>query len=153
MIFKKDFKKALVELRSLCNSYPGETEILARARSYIIICEREDAPPKKSAESADQLYALGVLEHNKAHYDKAISYYQESLKNNPESDYIYYSIAASHAMKGDLADSLDHLRKAIDLNEDSRIYARNDDDFSVFEENEEFAELVGLAQNQDTDLQ
>ena len=61
LIFQKDFKKAKNELKSLLQMYPGELDILARARSYIQICEREEANLKKPAASADQLYARGIL--------------------------------------------------------------------------------------------
>jgi len=145
LIHKKDFKKARKEFHSLLQSYPNETEILVRARTYILICEREEAPSKNTETSTVQLYALGVLEHNNENYDDAISYFHKSLKNHPDADYIYYSIAASMAMKGDLPASIENLKKAIELNEDSRIHAKNDSDFSVFEEDTEFAELVGMS--------
>jgi len=144
LIYKKDFKKALNELTTLMKSFPEETEILARARSYMQICEREEQAQKKPEITQDQLYSLGVLEHNKANYDEAISYFQQSLKKHPDADYIYYSIAASLAMKGEREAFLDHLKKAIELNEDSRIHARNDNDFSAYETDEEFAALLGI---------
>lgn len=147
LIFKKDFKKAHAELNSLCQSFPDETEILARARSYILICKREEGTHKKPENTTDQLYTLGVLEHNKANYDAAISFFQQSLKSHPDADYIYYSIAASLVKKGDLPASKEQLKKAIELNEDSRIYAKNDDDFSIFQTDEEFSELVGILPN------
>jgi len=87
-----------------------------------------------------------VMEHNKANYDEAIAYFLQSLEKHPNADYIYYSVAASQAMKGDLAQSIENLRKAIELNEDSRIYAKNDADFAVLQTKKEFAELVGLNQ-------
>jgi tetratricopeptide (TPR) repeat protein len=146
LIFQKDFKKARAELKSLLESYPGELDILARARSYLQICDREEANLKKQPISPDQLYTLGVMEHNKANYDAAISYFLQSLEKHPNADYIYYSVAASHAMKGDLAQSIENLRKAVELNEDSRIYAKNDADFAALQSNKEFAELVGLSQ-------
>jgi len=144
LIYRKDFKKARNELSTLVKSYPEETEILARARSYIQICNREEQAQKKPEIPQDQLYSLGVLEHNKANYDLAISYFQDSLKKHPDADYIYYSLAASLAMKGDRQAFLDHLKKAIELNEDSRIHARNDNDFSAYETDQEFAELLGI---------
>jgi tetratricopeptide (TPR) repeat protein len=144
LIFQKDFKKAKNELKSLLQTYPGELDILARARSYIQICEREEANLKRPAASADQLYALGIMEHNKANYDAAISYFLQSLAKHPKADYIYYSIAASLAKKGDAAKSIENLRKAVALNEDSRIYAKNDADFSTLQAEREFAELVGI---------
>ncbi len=146
LIFQKEFKKARNELKTLLETYPGELDILARARSYIQICEREEAAQKKQSISTDQLYALGVLEHNKANYDMAISYFLQSLENHPDADYIYYSVAASMAMKGNLTESLENLRKAVELNEDSRIYAKNDADFAALQTKKEFAELVGLNQ-------
>jgi tetratricopeptide (TPR) repeat protein len=144
LIFQKDFKKAKNELKSLLQLYPGELDILARARSYIQICEREEANLKKPAASADQLYALGILEHNKANYDLAISYFLQSLAKHPNADYIYYSIAASHAKNGEVAKAIENLRKAVELNEDSRIYAKNDGDFSAIQAETEFAEIVGI---------
>ena len=150
-IFQKEIKKARGELKALVETYPGELDILARARSYIQICEREEAAQKKQSISIDQLYALGVLEHNKANYDAAISYFFQSLQKHPEADYIYYSVAASLAMKGDVAESLENLRKAVALNEDSRVYAKNDADFSALQTKKEFAELVGISQSPDTE--
>ncbi len=153
LIFKKEFKKARTELKTLLETYPGELDILARARSYIQICDREEAAQKKQSISTDQLYALGVLEHNKANYDKAISYFLQSIENHPGADYIYYSVAASMAMKGNLAGSLENLRKAVELNEESRVYAKNDADFSVLQGKKEFAELVGMNQPPATEPQ
>jgi tetratricopeptide (TPR) repeat protein len=145
LIFKKEFKKARTELSSLVEAHPNEMDILARARSYIQICVREEANLKKAPVSADQLYALGVMEHNKTNYDAAIGYFMQSLEKHPNADYIYYSVAASQAMKGDLADSIKNLQKAVELNEESRIYAKNDADFTALQAKKEFAELLGIA--------
>jgi tetratricopeptide (TPR) repeat protein len=121
-------------------------DILARARSYIQICDREESNLKRQPVTSDQLYALGVMEHNKANYDAAISFFLQSLEKHPNADYIYYSVAASQAMKGDAAQSIENLRKAVALNEDSRIYAKNDADFSALQSTREFVELIGLSQ-------
>jgi tetratricopeptide (TPR) repeat protein len=144
LIYRKEFKKARNELKLLLETYPSETEILARARSYIQICVREEASQRKPSITADQLYALGVLEHNKANYDSAITYFRQSLENHPDADYIYYSVAASLAKKGEWTQSIENLRKAIALNEDSRVYAKNDDDFASLLSKREFTELVGI---------
>lgn len=144
LIFQKEFKRAKSELKSLLQLYPGETDILARARSYVRICEREEAHLRKTPASADQLYALGILEHNRSNYDAAISYFLQSLEKHPDADYIYYSLAASHARKGDAAPALENLRRAVTLNEDSRIYAKNDADFEALQKDCAFAELLGI---------
>lgn len=143
-IFEKDYKKARNELKTLLETYPSEKEILARARSYIRICDREEAAQKRPPVTADQMYAMGVLEHNKANYEKAVSLFLKSLESHPDSDYIYYSLAASLAMKGDLQGAMENLRKAIERNEDNRVFAKNDADFTALHSMKEFAELVGL---------
>ncbi|MBN2244063.1 MAG: tetratricopeptide repeat protein [Acidobacteria bacterium] len=145
LIYKKDFKKARNELTGLLQSFPDEPEILARARSYLQICDREERAQKKPEVTEDQLYSLGVLEHNKANYNEAISYFRQSLQKQPDADYIYYSVAASLARNGDRPAAIEHLRKAIELNEDSRIFARNDEDFSSLGSDAEFAKLLGIA--------
>jgi len=144
LIYQRDFKKARHELESLIESYPGEAEILARARSYIQICDREEAAQKKPAVSTDQLYTRGVWEHNQGNYDGAVAYFEQLLANHPNADYIYYSLAASKARKSEFAEALQNLRKAIELNEDNRVYAKNDADFASLHVEREFVDLVGL---------
>jgi tetratricopeptide (TPR) repeat protein len=145
LIYQKEFKKARLELKNLLETYPGETEILARARSYIRICDREEPVHKRPAATNDQLYTLGVMAHNRGDYDNAISYFRQSLDKHKDSDYIYYSLSASSALKGDAREAISSLRKAVELNDENRIYAKNDADFSSLHAQKEFAELVGMS--------
>jgi len=143
-IHRKDFKKAISELQSLIGKFPNEAAIVASARSYIEICRRREAHQKKAPATHSQSYALGVMEHNKTNYDKAIGYFRQSLEKYPNADYIYYSIAASLALKGDVSEAIENLRKAVELNIDSRVHAKNDPDFASLENNREFMELIGV---------
>lgn len=144
LLYQKEFKKARAEFESIAEIYPGEAEIIARARSYLQICAREEAAHKKQSVANHQIYTLGVMEHNRGNFDAAILYFLESLEKHPNSDYIYYSLAAAQAMKNDVSEALQNLRKAIELNEDNRIYAKNDQDFTNLHSEKDFADLVGL---------
>ena len=144
LIHQKEFRKARLELESLVDLYPGEAEIAARARTYIQICLREEAARQKRPPTNDELYALGVLEHNRGNYDAAIAYFRQSLEKRPDSDYILYSLAASLALKGEPEAALECLKKAIDLNEDNRVYAKNDSDFACLQDRADFSALLGL---------
>jgi tetratricopeptide (TPR) repeat protein len=146
LIYQKEFRKARIELKSLFESYPSEPEILARARTYLRICDREEAAHKKPVITNDQLYNLGVMEHNRGEFEKAITFFRQSLEKNPSSDHIYYSLAASFAMKGELAEALRNLQKAVGLNEENRVYAKNDSDFEPLHGEKEFSDLVGWSQ-------
>jgi len=144
LIHQKDFKKAHAELSNLMTAHPEEKEILARARSYMQICDREQSTSSTAPITNDQLYALGVLEHNRGDYRTAISHFSQAIQKHHNADYIYYSMAASMAAIGDAEAATRNLRKAIELNEDNRIYAKNDPDFSSLYSLKEFADLVGL---------
>lgn len=146
LIYQKEFRKARVELKSLIESYAAEPEILARARTYLRICDREEAAHKKPVIGNDQLYTLGVMEHNRGDYEKAVTYFRQSLEKNPKSDHIYYSLAASCAVKGEIAEALRNLQKAVELNEENRVYAKNDSDFAPLHGEKEFSDLVGWSQ-------
>ena len=144
LIYQKEFKRARVEFKSIGENYPGEPEIIARALSYLQICDREEAAHRKPSVTQDQLYGLGVMEHNRGNYDGAISYFRQSLDRNKDADYVYYSLAASQALKNDVNAAVENLRKAIELNEDNRVYAKNDPDFDPLHAQKEFTDLVGL---------
>ncbi len=143
LIFQKEFKRARAELKSLIETYPSEAEISARARSYLQICDREEAAHKKPVIANDQLYTLGVMEHNRGDFARAVFYFRQSLEKNPKSDHIYYSLAASFAMKGEIAEAIRNLQKAIELNEENRVFAKNDSDFTQLHGEKDFGELVG----------
>ncbi len=146
LIYHKEFKRARIELKSLIESHPAEQEILARARTYLQICNREEASHKKPVIGNDQLYTLGVMEHNQGNYDNAIGYFLQSLEKNPNSDHVYYSLAASFALKGDFAEAIRHLQKAVAINEENRIFAKNDVDFTPLHGQKEFSDLIGWSQ-------
>jgi tetratricopeptide (TPR) repeat protein len=143
-IYQKDFKRARLELKILLDTHTDETEILARARTYLRICDRDESVHKRTVVTNDQLYTLGVMMHNRRDFEAAISYFRQSLEKHKDADYILYSLAASLALKGDLAEATTSLRKAIALNEENRVYAKNDSDFSPLHTHREFADLVGL---------
>lgn len=144
LLFRKEIRKARSEFDALLAHYPAELEIVARARSYLQICDREEAGQKKAPASADELYAIGIMAHNQADYDRAIAHFRKSLEKHPDADYVYYSMAASLAMKGEAEGAIEKLRRAVGLNEDSRVHARNDSDFSALESHPGFRALVGL---------
>ncbi len=143
-LYLKDFKKARSEFRSLIEDFPGESEIIAKARSYIQICDREEAAHKKPVITTDQLYTLGVMEHNRGNFEGAISYFKQCIEKNRDAEYVYYSLAASLSQVGEAADAIQTLRRAIELNEDNRVYAKNDPDFASLHSSRDFADLVGI---------
>jgi tetratricopeptide (TPR) repeat protein len=144
LIYQKEFKKARHELESLMAEHSSESEITARAQSYLQICRREGAVRPKAVPTIDELYSVGVLEHNRGNYNAAIACFRQCLEKRSSADYVLYSLAASLALKGDGFAALENLKKAIELNEDNRVYAKNDSDFTALYSEPGFAVLVGM---------
>ena len=71
-------------------------------------------------------------------------HFRQSLEKNKNADYVYYSLAASQALKNDVNAAVDSLRRAIELNEDNRVYAKNDPDFDPLHAQKDFTDLVGM---------
>jgi tetratricopeptide (TPR) repeat protein len=145
LIYQKDFRKARLELESLVSDYASEPEITARARSYLHICQREEGTRPKSAASSDELYSVGVLEHNRGNYDAAIGYFRQCLERRSDADFVLYSLAASLALKGDAEAAIQNLKRAIELNEENRVYAKNDSDFTSLHSRQDYLMLLRLS--------
>jgi tetratricopeptide (TPR) repeat protein len=144
LLYQKEFKKARSEFKALTLSYQSEPEILARSRTYLQICDREEAAHKKPTITNDQLYSLGVVEFNRGNFEGAVEYFRQSLELHKEADYVFYSMAAAFALQGKNSEAVRALQRAIELNEENRIYGRNDQDFSALHSDVDFCELVGV---------
>ncbi|MBI4445368.1 MAG: tetratricopeptide repeat protein [Acidobacteria bacterium] len=142
---QKKYREARNLLAELCEKYPSETEVLNRAKVFLSICEshlrrrREEQPS-----SAEEYFDRGVLHHNRGEYDQALECFAAALKmSRRDSGHIHYAMAATEVRLGNVDKALKSLKRAIELKEENRYYARNDPDFSTLGANEQFRELVG----------
>jgi tetratricopeptide (TPR) repeat protein len=76
-------------------------------------------------------------------YAAAIDRGRELIEANPQYAVPLYNLACCESLAGRTADALDHLRRAIELSEQFRVYARDDSDFDPIREEPGFRELVG----------
>jgi tetratricopeptide (TPR) repeat protein len=68
---------------------------------------------------------------------------RELLEAHPEYAGLFYNVACCESLAGRTADALEHLRRAIDMSERSRSYAKGDSDFDPIRDEPRFKELVG----------
>jgi len=83
-----------------------------------------------------RLYAEGE-------YAAAIDRGRELIEANPQYAVPLYNLACCESLAGRTADALEHLRRAIELSEQFRAYARGDSDFDPVRNVPGFRELVG----------
>ena len=56
---------------------------------------------------------------------------------------MFYNLACCESLAGRTADAVDHLRRAVDMSEQFRAYARDDSDFDPVRDQPAFEELIG----------
>jgi tetratricopeptide (TPR) repeat protein len=64
------------------------------------------------------------------------------IEANPTSGLLFYNVACCESLTGQTTEALEHLRKAIELSEQFRDYAKNDSDLDAIRGESAFQELV-----------
>lgn len=90
----------------------------------------------------DFLSAIGTLKAEMGDLQGAVVNLEKSLELSPEDDETIYNLSCFYAKLGRKAESLEKLRKAVELNGEWKEYARSDEDFRDYLEDEEFLEIV-----------
>ena len=65
------------------------------------------------------------------------------VEAHPQYAGLLYNLACCESLAGRTTDALDHLRRAIELSERFRAYAKDDSDFDPIRDEPAFSELVG----------
>jgi tetratricopeptide (TPR) repeat protein len=141
---RHDFGTAKSAFLSLLGKFAEQAEIVARARTYLAICEQRLARSPSLPRNADALYDQGVFQLNRGNTDEALELFEKALRVEPRADHVYYSLAAAHARLNDTPKAMDALRRAIGIRPAHRSHARRDLDFVGLRGNEDFQQLTGF---------
>lgn len=76
-------------------------------------------------------------------YDQAVEILRSVVDEHPGAGIVLYNLACAETLAGQPDPALDHLRRAIELEERFRELARTDEDFDSIRGRPEFRELVG----------
>jgi tetratricopeptide (TPR) repeat protein len=99
--------------------------------------------PRKAYEASGwEVWApLGPL-YQAGDYEEAADRGRELLETNPPYSAVYYNVACCESLAGRKQDAIGHLRRAIELSERSREFAKDDSDFEPIRDDPAFKELV-----------
>jgi tetratricopeptide (TPR) repeat protein len=143
VFYKKDYAKAKERLTQVLAKFPKEAEVLVRVQSFLRVCERQLESHKKKASSPEEIFNQGVFYHNSGQYERALENYSRALKlSKKDQDHIYYAMAATKLSMGNTNTALQHLEKAIQMNQENRFFAHNDPDFQLLATDQKFQELI-----------
>ena len=139
---RHDFEAAANSLRSVIQGYPGERELVERARLYLQVCERETARRPSGPQTASESVYAATVALNAGDVEGALGHLGKALEKAPESDHAHYIMAVALVDRGDPSLALVHLRQAIALNPENRSVALQDPDLGALHELDAFREAL-----------
>ena len=136
------FDAAAVSFREILNRYPEEREIHERARLYLKVCERQVIARPEPPRTVEEGLLSATVALNSGDFDGALSHLGRVEAEDPENDHAQYMLAVIAVARGQLPRSIEHLRRAIELNPENRSLARQDADLEPLRADETFRVLV-----------
>jgi tetratricopeptide (TPR) repeat protein len=122
------YQQAASLLESVLRQYPEEKELHERVRLYLNICQRQARQLEAAPQTIDERLYAATIAINGGLYDQAIAHLRLVRDEDPDNDHAIYMLAVAHAQRGEHAEAVAHLERAIALNPENRALARHDPD-------------------------
>jgi outer membrane protein assembly factor BamD (BamD/ComL family) len=125
---RHDYGGATESLESVLRLYPEEKELHERVRLYLNICRKQASNNQAVPQTIEERLYASTLALNGGRYDEAISHLRLVRDEDPDNDHALYMLAVAHAQRGELAEAVAHVERAIAMNPENRALARTDPD-------------------------
>jgi tetratricopeptide (TPR) repeat protein len=135
---RHDFTGAAAVFESVLRQYPEEKELHERVRLYLNICQRQITPKEAAPQSLEERLYAATLAINGGRYDQALANLRLVRDEDPDNDHALYMLAVAHAQRGEPAEAIAHLERAIALNPENRALAKSDPDLEPLRGDEAF---------------
>ena len=146
---KRKFSIAAKALNEVIDEYPEERELKERAKLYLAVCERELNPLVSEPTSLDERIYAATVSLNGGDVTIAIEHLNAVASEKPSDANVHYMLAVAHALSSDTDMSVTHLERAITLNPDNRLLARQEPDFKNIHGDDRFRNLTVPEENMD----
>ena len=143
---KGKYDKAVAALGSFIEKHPAESELVDRAKIYMKICEEQTKENKESVplKTFEDFFLHGIFKTNGGEFEEAQKLLEKAQKMNPDEGKIYYALADLYSLMGQTEASLEHLKKAIQIDKFFRILAQNETDFEPLWEDKKFKLIIRI---------
>src|SRR5262249_53525164 len=81
---RRQFAEAKAMFENLQPRFPNEVEIIARAQTFIQVCDQKLAHTKTLPRNADELYDRGVFALNIGDFTQARTFFEKALRLRPD---------------------------------------------------------------------
>jgi tetratricopeptide (TPR) repeat protein len=135
---RHDYSSAVALFESVLRQYPEEKELHERVRLYLNICQRQTTREDPAPQTIGERLFASTIAVNGGRYDEAISHLRLVRDEDPDNDHALYMLAVAHAQRGEHAEAVAHLERAIAMNPENRGLARHDPDLEPLRGDESF---------------
>ena len=135
---RHDVAKATGLFESVLRQYPEEKELHERVRLYLRICQRQAIQKEAAPQTQEERLYAAMLAINGGRYDQALENLRLIRDEDPDNDHALYMLAVAHAQRGEPAEAIAHLERAIALNPENRALAKSDPDLEPLRGNDSF---------------
>ena len=135
---RHDYSGAAQHFGSVLLKYPEEKDLHERVRLYLNICQRQATREDPAPQTIDERLFASTLAINGGKYDEALSHLRLVRDEDPDNDHALYMLAVAHAQRGEHAEAIAHLERAIAMNPENRGLARHDPDLEPLRGDESF---------------
>jgi tetratricopeptide (TPR) repeat protein len=142
---RHDYNGAAELFESVLRKYPQEKELQERVRLYLNICQRHVTPHEAAPQTVDERLYASTLAINGGQYDQAIVHLRLVRDEDPDNDHALYMLAVAHAQRGEHAEAIAHLERAIALNPENRGLAKHDPDLEPLRGDDAFRNALETA--------
>ena len=133
-----DFEGAAKVFECVLRQYPEEKELHERVRQYLNICHRQITPKEAAPRTQEERLYAATLAINCGRYDQALANLRLVRDEDPDNDHALYMLAVAHAQRGEPAEAIAHLERAIALNPENRALAKGDPDLEPLRADDAF---------------
>lgn len=139
---RHDYNSALALFERVLAQFPDERELHERVRLYLNVCRRHATPTQAAPQTVQERLYASTLALNGGRYDEAIAHLRLVRDEDPDNDHALYMLAVAHAQRGEHAESIAHLERAIALNPENRAMARRDPDLDPLHDDDAFHSAI-----------
>ena len=133
-----DYSGAADRLQAVLKQFPEEKELHERVKLYLNVCHKQMGAVQASPQTVEERLYASTLAINGGRYDEAISHLRLVRDEDPDNDHALYMLAVAHAQRGELAEAVAHVERAIAMNPENRALARTDPDLDPLRDDESF---------------
>jgi tetratricopeptide (TPR) repeat protein len=142
---RREFETATALFESVLQQYPEEKELHERVRLYLNVCQRQATPGASAPQTLEERLYAATLAINGGKYDEALVNLRLVRDEDPDNDHALYMLAVAHAQRGELAQAIAMLERAIAVNPENRGLAKNDPDLEPLHDDGAFRSALGAA--------